>query len=147
MMLATDLAVLDHGDGTVLLIANVVRGVTARPTTTPSPGSTRWAADLPRPAPPSVATLDPTPAPEVRSGDVARRTTRPAVEAVREHIRAGDAFQVVLSQRFEAPTDVDALDVYRVLRATQPVAVHVPAALRRPRVARTTSWGPRPRRW
>ena len=42
------------------------------------------------------------------------------VEVVKEHIRAGDAFQVVLSQRFEIDTDVDALDVYRVLRATNP---------------------------
>src|SRR5689334_2955002 len=42
------------------------------------------------------------------------------VETVKEHIRAGDAFQVVLSQRFEVATDVDALDVYRVLRATNP---------------------------
>jgi anthranilate synthase component 1 len=42
------------------------------------------------------------------------------VERVKEHIRAGDAFQVVLSQRFEMRTDVDALDVYRVLRTTNP---------------------------
>jgi anthranilate synthase component 1 len=42
------------------------------------------------------------------------------VEVVKEHIRAGDAFQVVLSQRFEVKTDVDGLDVYRVLRASNP---------------------------
>ena len=42
------------------------------------------------------------------------------VERVREHIRAGDAFQVVLAQRFEAATTADALDLYRVLRATNP---------------------------
>ena len=42
------------------------------------------------------------------------------VERIREHIRAGDAFQVVLAQRFELDTDVDALDLYRVLRATNP---------------------------
>src|SRR5919205_1244271 len=42
------------------------------------------------------------------------------VERIREHIRAGDAFQVVLSQRFELATGVDALDLYRVLRATNP---------------------------
>ena len=42
------------------------------------------------------------------------------VERIREHIRAGDAFQVVLSQRFELATDVDALDLYRVLRTTNP---------------------------
>ena len=42
------------------------------------------------------------------------------MERIREHIRAGDAFQVVLSQRFEVPTTVDALDLYRVLRASNP---------------------------
>ena len=42
------------------------------------------------------------------------------MERVREHIRAGDAFQVVLAQRFELPTEVEALDLYRVLRATNP---------------------------
>jgi anthranilate synthase component 1 len=43
------------------------------------------------------------------------------VERVREHIRAGDAFQVVLSQRFRVPAaGADALDVYRALRVTNP---------------------------
>jgi anthranilate synthase component 1 len=43
-----------------------------------------------------------------------------AVNVAKEAIRAGEAFQVVLSQRFEMTTDADALDVYRVLRATNP---------------------------
>ena len=42
------------------------------------------------------------------------------IEGVKEHIRAGDAFQVVLSQRFEMQTDVDALDIYRMLRVSNP---------------------------
>ena len=42
------------------------------------------------------------------------------VEACKEHIRAGEAFQVVLSQRFTTPCPADALDVYRVLRVTNP---------------------------
>ena len=37
MMLVTDLAVLDHTDGTVLLIANALRRRRRGPTTTPSP--------------------------------------------------------------------------------------------------------------
>lgn len=52
------------------------------------------------------------------------RTTRPdfeaGVEAILEHIRAGDIFQGVLSQRFEADFDQDPLDLYRVLRETNP---------------------------
>lgn len=42
------------------------------------------------------------------------------VETILEHIRAGDIFQGVLSQRFEADFDSDPLDLYRVLRETNP---------------------------
>ncbi|CAM5673646.1 Anthranilate synthase component 1 OS=Streptomyces antimycoticus OX=68175 GN=trpE PE=3 SV=1 [Streptomyces antimycoticus] len=43
-----------------------------------------------------------------------------AVDDIKERIRAGEAFQVVPSQRFETPCSASALDVYRVLRATNP---------------------------
>jgi anthranilate synthase component 1 len=43
-----------------------------------------------------------------------------AVERIREYIAAGDAFQVVLSQRLTVPLRRDALDVYRALRALNP---------------------------
>jgi anthranilate synthase component 1 len=42
------------------------------------------------------------------------------VRTAKEHIAAGDVFQLVLSQRFSAPYDGDGLDVYRVLRAVNP---------------------------
>jgi anthranilate synthase component 1 len=42
------------------------------------------------------------------------------VEKAKEYIRAGDIFQVVLSQRFHLETDVSPLDVYRVLRTLNP---------------------------
>lgn len=42
------------------------------------------------------------------------------VERIREYIRAGDAFQVVLSQRLTTPLRRDPLDVYRALRALNP---------------------------
>jgi anthranilate synthase component 1 len=42
------------------------------------------------------------------------------VEAAKEYIRAGDIFQVVLSQRFEMSTSVSPLHVYRVLRTMNP---------------------------
>ncbi len=45
---------------------------------------------------------------------------RSAVEQAKEYIRAGDVIQVVLSQRFEAESPGDALDVYRSLRAINP---------------------------
>lgn len=43
-----------------------------------------------------------------------------AVDRAREHIVAGDIFQMVPSQQFSRPTSVDALTLYRVLRALNP---------------------------
>ena len=77
------------------------------------------AADLTKAVPPGVAVLEPADAPPVQS-NMAPGVYEEGVERVREHIRAGDAFQVVLAQRFELETTVDALDLYRVLRATNP---------------------------
>jgi anthranilate synthase component 1 len=50
--------------------------------------------------------------------------TRPqflaAVRKSKEHVRAGDVFQVVISQRFSARTDADPFDIYRALRVLNP---------------------------
>jgi anthranilate synthase component 1 len=43
-----------------------------------------------------------------------------AVVQAKEHIRAGDAFQIVLSQRAERPTSASALELYRSLRRVNP---------------------------
>jgi anthranilate synthase component 1 len=59
------------------------------------------------------------PLPEVRStmgGGAYQR----AVTVAKEHILAGDIFQVVLSQRFDVELDADPFDVYRVLRQVNP---------------------------
>jgi anthranilate synthase component I len=49
------------------------------------------------------------------AGDYAR-----AVEAAKEHILAGDIFQVVLSQRFELELGAEPFDLYRSLRQVNP---------------------------
>jgi anthranilate synthase component 1 len=54
----------------------------------------------------------------VRSPDAA--TYMRGVEACKEHIRDGDAFQIVLSQRAERATDVSAVSLYRALRRVNP---------------------------
>ncbi len=58
------------------------------------------------------------------AGDVRRFPDQAAyekgVERIREYIRAGDAFQVVLSQRAERPTSASALELYRALRRVNP---------------------------
>ncbi len=42
------------------------------------------------------------------------------VEQCKEHIRRGDAFQIVLSQRAEKRTDIGAVELYRALRRVNP---------------------------
>ena len=58
--------------------------------------------------------------PEVHVARCGRRRTSGAVEAAKEHILAGDIFQVVLAQRFDLELDADPFDVYRVLRQVNP---------------------------
>jgi anthranilate synthase component 1 len=43
-----------------------------------------------------------------------------AVEACKEYIRAGDIFQVVLSQRLRVESGADPMDIYRALRVINP---------------------------
>ena len=68
----------------------------------------------------------PTAAPEAPDGsldwtsNVSRGHYESMVDAAREHILAGDAFQVVLSQRFSRPLAARPFDVYRCLRGINP---------------------------
>ncbi len=63
--------------------------------------------------------LDRSPEPPTESS-MSRPDFEAAVERAREYIRAGDAFQVVLSQRFERTTRADPFDLYRALRIVNP---------------------------
>jgi anthranilate synthase component 1 len=70
----------------------------------------------------------PLPEPAAAQGHVSGSTRRlpsrhayeRAVVRAKEHIRAGDAFQIVLSQRAERPTPASALELYRSLRRVNP---------------------------
>ena len=123
-LLATDLAVLDHADGSVLLIANAVNydatdervdeawhDAVAR--------LDRMQEQLASPMRLGVATYD-------RGAEIAVESATPPeeylaqAERAKEYIRAGDAFQIVLSQRYSVPCAASARDVYRVLRVTNP---------------------------
>jgi anthranilate synthase component 1 len=57
--------------------------------------------------------------PDVRSS-MGAGAYRAAVEVAKEHILAGDVFQVVLAQRFAFDLDADPFDYYRVLRQVNP---------------------------
>ncbi|MGH7540217.1 MAG: anthranilate synthase component I family protein [Gemmatimonadota bacterium] len=53
-------------------------------------------------------------------GNRSREEFEEAVRRIRAYIAAGDAYQVVVSQRADAPLRCDPLDVYRALRITNP---------------------------
>jgi anthranilate synthase component I len=123
LLLATDIAAVDHHEGTITLIANAVNwnGTDER---------VDWAYDdavarldvmtqaLSQPLPSTVATFS-RPDPVHR----AQRTLEEygaIVERLVGEIEAGEAFQVVPSQRFEMDTDADPIDVYRMLRVSNP---------------------------
>ena len=124
-LLASDLAVLDHHTGEIWLVANAINfddsdervdeayadaggpdrgddGAAGR-----AERRRRWSA------------------PQIDADPAVRRQRTPdefqaAVAAAVEEIKAGEAFQIVVSQRFEVDTTADALDIYRVLRLTNP---------------------------
>ena len=54
------------------------------------------------------------------TSNMEREEFEAAVARIVEYVHAGDAFQVVPSQRFSAPAPVDAFSVYRGLRAVNP---------------------------
>ena len=124
LLLATDLAALDHADGTVVLIANAINWDDTDERVDEAYADAvarldRMTADLAAPAPATAATFDATVEPTYER----RRTSEDYIEAVeraKEEIRAGEVFQVVPSQRFEVETTASALDIYRVLRVTNP---------------------------
>ncbi|MEO5608384.1 MAG: anthranilate synthase component I [Ornithinibacter sp.] len=128
LMLATDLAVLDHSDGSILLVANAINY-----DATDERVEQAWADAVDRldamtralaaPARSTVAVVD-AEAVEAAMHLVRSNTTQSryeeVVELAKEDIRAGEVFQVVLSQRFSLDCPADPLDVYRALRASNP---------------------------
>jgi anthranilate synthase component 1 len=63
--------------------------------------------------------LDQRPGPDWAS-NVTRAEFEAAVERCKDYIRAGDIFQVVISQRWERVTEARPLDIYRALRVINP---------------------------
>jgi anthranilate synthase component 1 len=121
-----ELVAFDHWKSRVVLVDNAVLDDTSSLEDQYAASRTsleRMRRDLSRPvgaqltSPPSRGEhLDPARVHRV----VSSRSYCDAVEAAKEYIRAGDAFQIVLSQRFDLDLDVDPFDVYRVLRQVNP---------------------------
>jgi anthranilate synthase component 1 len=123
-LLASDLAVLDHQTGELWLVANAINF-----DDTDARVDQAYADAVGRVDAMSRLLAQPTPSAVVaaRFGEtlpVRRQRTsaeyQGAVAAAVEEIKAGEAFQIVVSQRFEVDTTADALDIYRVLRLTNP---------------------------
>jgi len=121
------LAVFDHWRQRVTLIDNVIAPPGAADADLDAAYDAaaarlaELAADGARPtAEPVVDPPDPEgDLPEVRS-TMAPGSFAKAVAVAKEHILAGDIFQVVLSQRFDLDLDADPFDLYRVLRQVNP---------------------------
>ncbi len=125
MMMVSDMAILDHHTGEVWLLANAFNFDDSAERADAAWADARdrvlaMAAQLSEPLTPAVAVVDPeASAPEIRR-QRSPEEYEAAVLAAVEEIKAGEAFQIVPSQRFDIDTDADALDVYRILRRTNP---------------------------
>ncbi|QFQ02198.1 Anthranilate synthase component 1 [Corynebacterium urogenitale] len=122
-MLVDGMAAVDHHEGVIWLIATVVNWDNSDERVDEAYDDAVARIDdmverLSQPARGGVEDYN-TPAPDYsRQRSIDEHLER--IEGVKEHIRAGDAFQVVLSQRFEMRTDVEPLDIYRMLRVSNP---------------------------
>ena len=123
LLLATDIAAVDHHEGTITLIANAVNwnGTDEHVDEAYDDAVARldvMTAALGEPLGSTVATFS-RPQPMPRSQRTVEEYSAIVAGLVGE-IEAGEAFQVVPSQRFEMDTDADPIDVYRMLRVTNP---------------------------
>ncbi len=124
LCLAVDLAVIDHLDGVVWLVANAINVDGAETGVDEAYAAAvgrldAMQAELAAPAASSAAVLGDGPEPAYTS----RSTPEDYAQIVRigkEAIRDGEVFQVVLSQRLDLECPADPLDVYRVLRTINP---------------------------
>ena len=123
-MLTSDLAVMDHSDGTITLIANAINwdGSDARVDESYAEAVSRldrMEGELLTPIAGDVSIIPNSSLPEF-SRNITAKDFIAKVEIVKEGIRAGEAFQIVLSQRFSIQNQADALDIYRMLRLNNP---------------------------
>jgi anthranilate synthase component 1 len=120
LMLTDALVVFDHLKHTVTVLANVyaeedLDASYAAALETVAEVRARLAGPVPR-APEPIARRE---MPRFES-NLTRDQFEAIVARIIEYIRAGDAYQVVPSQRWSAPAPVEAFSIYRGLRAVNP---------------------------
>ncbi|MHB8531900.1 MAG: anthranilate synthase component I family protein, partial [Solirubrobacteraceae bacterium] len=121
LMLTDTLVVFDHLKHTITILANAnldaepdVERAHAAATATIAQVRDALAGPVPRPAAAASREL-----PEFKS-NMPRERFEAMVARIIEYIYAGDAFQVVPSQRWSAPSPVEAFSIYRGLRTVNP---------------------------
>jgi anthranilate synthase component I len=119
LMLSDLLVVFDNLKHTVTILVNVYggedpRGAYAQACRTIEDVRARLSGPLP-----PVAAREARANPEFRS-NMTRERFEATVSRIVEYIHAGDVFQVVPSQRWSAPVEVNAFSIYRGLRAVNP---------------------------
>ncbi|MGO9490421.1 MAG: anthranilate synthase component I [Solirubrobacteraceae bacterium] len=122
LMLTDTLVVFDHLKHTTTILANAnleqepdVERAYAAAAATIAEVREALAGPVPRPAGP----LPPREMPDFES-NMTREHFEAIVARIVRYIHAGDAFQVVPSQRWSAPAPVEAFSIYRGLRAVNP---------------------------
>src|SRR5579875_1202505 len=122
LMLTDALVAFDHLKRTVTVIANVYTSDgdidESYQRALETIAEVRWRLEGPLPRPQEAAHEGREP-PSWRSNTTPERFEANVARII-EYIRAGDAFQVVPSQRWSAPVGVEAFSIYRGLRAVNP---------------------------
>jgi len=112
-LLADAIVAFDHARRTIFLIANVLDGNVDAANKKLDQINER----IQRPLPAATkTTIKPS---EIRS-NLKQEKFESMVKDAKEHIAAGDIFQVVVSQRFTRETSVESFDVYRAVRRLNP---------------------------
>ncbi|MEY4060525.1 MAG: hypothetical protein RIQ31_187, partial [Actinomycetota bacterium] len=122
--LIQDLVVIDHQSASIVLISNVfLEGQTDEQLRHDFESALAsidsMITALSSGAKPFLAQIDLNLEPEVISNQ-SKENFLAIVERAKDHVRVGDVFQVVLSQRFQTQTNSSALEMYRVLRSLNP---------------------------
>jgi anthranilate synthase component I len=123
-MLTSDLAVMDHAEGSITLIANAINwdGSNERIDEAFADATARldrMQSQLTAAIPGDIVHIPQSSEPmyerNISEDDYIAKVIR-----AKEEIISGEAFQIVLSQRFSMECSADAIDVYRMLRLRNP---------------------------
>ncbi len=120
--LVRDLVVIDHKTSNLLLVSNIYCSEDIELEAEYSSAHERiidMLALISEASQPAISSIDGSDNTEIRQL-ISNKDFIEMVEKAKEHVVAGDVFQVVLSQRFEIELKARPIDVYKVLRSLNP---------------------------